>query len=84
MELRSGSKEEIKDEIVAEIAEIEKKAKIFFSSESWRNMLTFLVFVVLACCFWLLQYYQKYHHDEFVSPATEDFIEIPVDSSLLR
>ncbi|MDR0834490.1 MAG: hypothetical protein LBN93_09985 [Candidatus Symbiothrix sp.] len=69
MAFKQVNKEEIKDEIVAEIAEIEKKAKTFFGSESWQNVLIFFVFVVLAFCFWLLQYYEKDWGDKSAVPT---------------
>ncbi|GHT22937.1 hypothetical protein AGMMS49965_02190 [Bacteroidia bacterium] len=54
MELKTVNKDEFK----GEIAEMEQKAKTFFGSERWQNVLTFLVFVVLAFGFWLLQYFR--------------------------
>jgi hypothetical protein len=61
MELKTVNKDEIK----GEIAEIEQKAKSFFSSERWQSVLTFLVFVVLAFCFWLLQYFRHNWGEDF-------------------
>ncbi len=42
-------------EFIGEIAGIERKAKIFFNSERWQNLVTFLFFVGLAFGFWLMQ-----------------------------
>jgi hypothetical protein len=39
--------------------EIEQKAKVFFHSQKWKNLLVFLVFVALVFCFWILQYFQQ-------------------------
>jgi hypothetical protein len=36
-----------------------QKTKRFFQSQRWKNLLVFFVFVGLAFCFWLLQYYQQ-------------------------
>jgi hypothetical protein len=35
------------------------KTKAFFQSQKWKNLLVFLIFVVLAFCFWTLQYFQQ-------------------------
>lgn len=36
-----------------------KKAKKFFQSQKWKDLLVFLVFVILAFGFWILQYFQQ-------------------------
>ena len=38
---------------------IREKTKVFFRSQTWKNILVFLVFVALAFCFWTLQYFQQ-------------------------
>ena len=48
MKLRPLNKEEIKH-----------KTKTFFHSEKWKNFLVFLIFVVIASVFWLMQYSQQ-------------------------
>ncbi|MDL2223840.1 hypothetical protein LJB92_00830 [Bacteroidales bacterium OttesenSCG-928-M06] len=39
--------------------ELHKKAKVFFHSQKWKNILVFFVFVILASVFWLMQYFQQ-------------------------
>ena len=36
-----------------------KKAKVFFHSQKWNNILVFFIFVILAFCFWIMQYFQQ-------------------------
>ena len=48
--------------------EIKRRAKSFFHSQKWKNLLAFLVFVVLAFCFWMLQYFQQQIEREVTIP----------------
>ena len=38
---------------------IREKTRIFFRSQTWKNILVFFIFVALAFCFWMLQYFQQ-------------------------
>jgi len=60
--------------------EIIKKARVFFSSKQWKNTLLFFSFVLLASCFWMLQYFrQKF---EFEVPVKIQYVHTPTWASL--
>ncbi|KAA6302713.1 MAG: hypothetical protein EZS26_001220 [Candidatus Ordinivivax streblomastigis] len=42
--------------MIANKTTISQKAKAFFKSKTWKEMLMFLLFVGLAFGFWVLQY----------------------------
>jgi hypothetical protein len=44
------------------------KAKVFFQSKKWKNLLVFFSFVVLAFAFWVLTYYQQKFEVELSIP----------------
>ena len=54
---------------------IKKQTKVFFHSQTWKNILVFFVFVVLAFCFWTMQYFQQRTEREIVLPI--QYINIP-------
>lgn len=55
--------------------EFRKKAKIFFQSQRWNNILVFLVFVVLAFGFWMMQYFQQRMECEITIPI--NYVNVP-------
>jgi hypothetical protein len=69
MKLRQVDKEELK-----------RRAKSFFHSQKWKNFLAFLVFVVLAFCFWMLQYFQQQIEREVTIPI--HYTNIPKEIAL--
>jgi hypothetical protein len=56
---------------------ITKKTKIFFQSQTWKNILVFFVFVTIAFCFWVMQYFQQTMEREIV--LSVDYINCPKD-----
>ena len=54
---------------------IKKQTKVFFHSQTWKNILVFFVFVILAFCFWMMQYFQQKTEREIVLPI--QYINIP-------
>jgi hypothetical protein len=64
--------------------EIQQKAKAFFQSQKWKNLLVFLVFVALASCFWIMQYFQQRLEREIVIPIHYTHVpdEIVLNDSL--
>ena len=54
---------------------IKKQTKVFFQSQTWKNILVFFVFVVLAFCFWIMQYFQQKTEREIVLPI--QYINVP-------
>jgi hypothetical protein len=54
---------------------IQQKAKVFFHSQQWKELLGFFVFVALVSCFWLLQSLQQKIEREISIPI--HYINIP-------
>ena len=52
-----------------------RKAKAFFSSKRWKNILVFFSFIVLASVFWALQYFNNKF--EFEVPIRVSYVQIP-------
>jgi hypothetical protein len=61
-----------------------QRAKTFFRSKKWGNVLIFLIFLVLAFIFWLLHYYQQKFEIECSLPVQYEQTppDIVLDSSL--
>jgi hypothetical protein len=60
--------------------EIQGKIKAFFQSKGWKNTLVFLGFVVLASCFWGLQYIRQVFEIEV--PMQISYTHIPAEIAL--
>ena len=62
------------------------KIRRFFHSQKWKNCLVFFSFVILACCFWIIQYFGQKFDFELVVPIhyTELPPEIALSSELPR
>ena len=63
---------------------LKKETKIFFRSQSWKNLLVFFTFVLLASAFWLLRYYQQKFEVDFSIPIHYDNVpsEVILSNSL--
>jgi len=60
--------------------EILGKSRVFFHSNRWNNTLVFFCFVLLASCFWALQYfYQKF---DFEVPVPIRYVNTPARVAL--
>ena len=55
--------------------EIQTKIREFSKTTKWKNFLTFLIFVVIAFLFWVLQYFQQRFETDVFVPA--HYTEVP-------
>ena len=60
--------------------EILRRTEVFFNSQQWKNTLLFFSFVLLASCFWMLQYFRQ--RIEFEVPVRIEYVHTPAWATL--